>query len=82
LEVLSEEEIIIEESSSSGTESSQDFPQGRLQHCRTDAPTAVQQDMASNLLYSVPQQAKVPSTADTQHFFERGEGGSVCKVCK
>ncbi|KIJ11758.1 hypothetical protein PAXINDRAFT_15341 [Paxillus involutus ATCC 200175] len=79
---LSEEEIIINNPSSSGTESSDGLLHHRSRRHEAEADDAMQLNSSTDLLCNFEEQEKVPSTADIRHFFDRTSEETVCKYCK
>ncbi|KIJ12677.1 hypothetical protein PAXINDRAFT_14439 [Paxillus involutus ATCC 200175] len=79
---LSEEEIIIDDPSSFGTESSDGLLRHRS-HCHeAEADDVMQLNLSTDPLCNFEEQEKVLSTADIQHFFDRTSEETVCKYCK
>jgi hypothetical protein len=72
MEPISEEEINMDDVSSSSTESNEE-----CMHDDTTPPS-----LNTDPLYHVEEQEKLPSTADIRHFFERTSEGTVCSYCK
>ena len=67
---------------SSNAKSTEELPCGRSHHCCADPKDKMQVDPASDLLNSVDDQEKVPTTTDIQHFFERTSDSTTCRPCK
>ncbi|KAF8835415.1 hypothetical protein BDN67DRAFT_1015578 [Paxillus ammoniavirescens] len=79
---LSEEEIIIDDPSSSDTESSDGLLHHQL-HCHeAEADDVMQLNSSTDPLCNFEEQEKVLSTADIRHFFNRTLEETVSKYCK
>ncbi|KIK74716.1 hypothetical protein PAXRUDRAFT_113922, partial [Paxillus rubicundulus Ve08.2h10] len=79
---LSEEEIIINNPSSSDTKSSDGLLCHRSRRHEAEADDAMQLNSSTDPLCNFEEQEKVLSTADIQHFFDRTSEETVCKYCK
>jgi hypothetical protein len=79
---LSEEEIIIDDPSSSDTKSSDGFLCHQSRRHEAEADDVMQLNSSTDPLCNFEEQEKVPSTADIRHFFDRTSEETVCRYCK
>lgn len=76
-----EEEIVIDEDDFSDSDEEAP-PRARTRRNVEDGNDGTHLNPATDPLYRLEEQEKVPTTADIRHFFERTADGTVCRPCR